>query len=168
MTRLDYPTDELLERIADAQWNGSGEGVDFSDIHQHDACNHTLSGTIKDGDVTYGFIIESGNWNGTVVHEWGHPDDVGFYKPDPPGEMLTFIPNRILNERELRAYLAWREEEWFKEKARSYLYDRHFQPGGLIERHYSKWAAGKGLTIGLLSNVQGIPHAVNKDRLSKT
>lgn len=65
------PTNDHLERIADAQWGGSGDGIHFSDIYQHNACNHTLSGTIVDGDETYGFTIESGDWNGTVVLGWG-------------------------------------------------------------------------------------------------
>lgn len=158
---LTEPTEDALDRIANAQWHYGGQwhrqppydGVTFLDIHEHNACNHTLSGTIDVDGRLYGFIVESGDWNSTVVKAWGDPEDVSVYQPEPPGEQLTFVPIHRLRPAMRQVYLWWREQEWFKEKERAYLYDRHFAPGDFTERHYHNWAAPKGMTIGLLSNV---------------
>ena len=154
------PDADILGRIVDAHWNysthGNSSGVEFRDIHQHDACNHTLSGTVDVDGTLYGFIIESGNNWGTVVHEWGLADDIGTYQPPPPPEPFTFVPADpnlpITRPGMFQVYLEWRKEEWFKAKEREYRYDRHFQPGGFVEKHYREWAAKKGMTIGLLSD----------------
>jgi hypothetical protein len=154
---LTAPTDDLLERIADAQWNRGGEGITFRDIHQMNACNHVLSGTIEDKGVVYGFVIEMGDLVGTEVREWGLAEDVGVYTPPPPPEPATFIPReRMLwadRPEMFKVYLWWRKQPWFAEKERAYAYDRHFQPGGLVESHYRDWAAQKGMVIGLLSEL---------------
>lgn len=151
-TILTEPTDEALERICDAHWNSGGEGVKFRDIHQHNACNHTLSGTIEIDGTEYGFIIQNGDWNGTVVDKWGLADDVGTYKPEPP-TLFTFVPMddtlRTSKPHMWQVYLAWRKEKWFQDKERAYNYDRHFQPGGAIENHYREWAAKKGMKPGI-------------------
>ena len=157
---LKYPTEEMLERICDAHWNGGkGEGVTFRDIYQHNACNHTLSVTIEENGTVYGFVIDNGDWNGTVVVSWGLEDDVASYKHPEPGEQLTFVqinPCLRTERPEMwQVYLWWRDQSWFKEKNRNYLYDRHFQPGVQIEKHYREWAAQKRMTIGLLSNCDG-------------
>ena len=151
------PSEESLTRICEAHWYKSGSGVKFIDIHQHDACNHTLSGTIDVGGVEYGFIIDNGNWAGTVVRAWGDPEDVGVYDPGPPPEMATFVPvDDSLSETSpglFNVYLAWRKESWFVEKERGYNYDRHFAPGGKTESYYRDWAAKKGMKIGYLSHI---------------
>jgi hypothetical protein len=154
---LAEPTDEALERICDAHWNGGGDGVRFLDIHQHDACNHTLSGVIEIDGVEHGFIIENGNRNGTEVRAWGDPEDVGTYTPPPPPEPLTFIPKDdalfATRPQMFAVYVYWRKQPWFAEKERAYAYDRHFQPGGFVENHYREWADKRGLKVGLLSSL---------------
>ena len=152
------PAEEDLERIADALWNNrKGEGIVFFDVFEHNACNHTMSGTIDVAGVVHGFIIESGDRNGTVVKGWGDPEDVGTYDPGPPPELRTFVPKdhtlHIARPEMFRVYCLWRKEKWFMEKERAYNYDRHFQPGGYIEDHYRKWATEKGLEPGYLSNL---------------
>jgi hypothetical protein len=152
---LDYPTDDALERICDAHWNGGkGEGIRFLDIYQHNACNHTLSGTIDIDGVEYGFIIDNGNNNGTDVREWGLADDIGTYTPPEPGEPVTFVPVNLLSPALLKVYHLWRKESWFKEKESGLRYDQHFAPGGATNKYYSEWAAKKGMRIGYLSDVQ--------------
>lgn len=167
MEYLAEPPEEALVRIADAQWdkdNAAKYGVVFLDIHQHNACNHTLSGTIDVDGVVHGFIIESGDWNGTVVHGWGDPEDVGCYLPGEPPEPRTFVPtNRFLfTERPemFRVYAYWRTQEWFRDMERSYNYDRHFQPGGQVETYYKEKAAKRGLVPGFLSNFTADERAV--------
>ena len=141
---------EVMERIADAMWNREGKGIHFSDIHQINACNHVASGCIEHEGESFGFIIESGDRNGTVIHDWGPEDDVGVYQPEPPTQ-YTFVPtDSFLKERRpemYKVYLYWREQEWFKEKERGYNYDRHFAPGCATEKYYRDWAATKGMQI---------------------
>lgn len=131
---------EILERICDAQWNnGKGEGINFSDIHQHNACNHTLSGSIEYQGEIFHFIINNGDWGGTEVIEFGTIDEVGVYYP-PPQTMFDFVPKSKEDPDFLKLYERWKKEEWFKKKLSSYHYDRHFQPGHKIEQHYKEWA----------------------------
>lgn len=141
---------EVMERIAEAMWNREGKGIHFSDIHQINACNHIASGRIEHEGECFGFIIESGDINGTVIHDWGHEDDVGVYQPEPP-TIYTFIPadDELKTKRpELyKVFLKWREQQWFKDKEHGYNYDRHFAPGGKTESYYRSWAASKGLKI---------------------
>lgn len=160
-----YLTDapeEALERICEAQWANPGtfvtvHGVTFHDIHRHDACNHTLSGVVDIGGVSHGFVIDNGNNSGTVVREWGNPEDVGIYDPGPPPEPRTFVPTNdaLAWERPgmFGVYLAWRKEPWFTDMERSYNYDRHFQPGSKVESHYREKAAKRGLKTGYLSDL---------------
>lgn len=148
---------QVMERIADALWNREGEGISFLDIHQHNACNHTVSGTIEHAGESFGFIIESGDIHGTVIHEWGEPEDVGVFKPAPP-TLYTFVPTdpglELRRPEMWKVYLAWRETPWFKEKERGYNYDRHFQPGSVTEKHYRDWAATKGLMPAIVEEAK--------------
>lgn len=158
---LKEPTDEILERIADAGWdynkNTVHHGVCIHERHTINATNHVYSGTVEHEDVSYGFQIESGDNNGTVVIEWGLEDDVGTFDPGPPPEPRTFLPNdQFLSDHRpemFDVYCHWRNTPWFKEKQGAYNYDRHFQPGSKIETHYRDWAATKGMRIGYLSDL---------------
>lgn len=155
---LSEPTDDVLERICDAQWNGGkGDGITFSAIHQHNVCNHTLVGEIDVDGHVYGFVIDNGDWNGTEVRQWdADPENVGWREPAPP-EPATFLPAKIdhvANPGLWRVYATWRKERWFADKVRGLNYDRHFAPGGATEKHYREWAATKGLKIGFLSDLR--------------
>ena len=157
------PSDDDIERIIDAFCQGGTisnkgrDGVVFFDIYQHDAVNHTLSGTIDKDGLIHGFIIDNGNWGGTEIKSWGDPEDVGSYEPPLPPEPRTFIPtNPFLHEERpamFKVYLHWRTQDWFIKKERGYNYDRHFQPGCAVETHYRDWAATKGMKVGYLSEL---------------
>lgn len=159
---LEYPTDEILERIADAGWNYSRKdyrdaGLSIHDRHTINACNHVYSGTVEHEGKAYGFQIEMGDNNGTVIHAWGLEDDVGTFDAGPPPEPRTFIPNddNLFTDKPhmFDVYCYWRNSQWFKEKQGAYNYDRHFQPGGKIEGHYRDWAKTKGMKVGYLSDL---------------
>lgn len=149
---------DFLERLADMSWNGkrtSSDGtIRISDVYQHNAANHTYSGTLLHAGEEFGFIIESGDRNGTLVVDFGPADDVGTFQQPKP-ELYTFVPtnDRLKEERPAMyaVYLAWTKEEWFKEKVRGYNYDRHFAPGSKTETYYREWAAKKGLKPALES-----------------
>jgi hypothetical protein len=155
---MNTPTKDILELICDAHWNNNGQhnGITFHDIYQHNACNHTLSGTIDINGTLYGFVIDNGDRDGTVVHKWGLADDVGIYKHPEPTEPLTFVPKNINLKTERpgmwKVYLSWIKQDWFIKKEQAYLYDRHFQPGAFVEKHYRDWADQKGLVVGFLSD----------------
>lgn len=143
---------EIAERIVDAHWNGGGKGVEFTNIHQFNACNHRMAGTIDvDGEV-FGFIVRSGDWGGFEVENYGKMDDVDIYTYDaPPESRFTFAPTddnlKENNPMGYALYVYWTAQEWFREKLRNYHYDRHFQPGCAIEKAYRDWAAEKGMKI---------------------
>lgn len=142
----------VLEKISDVccSQEQNSDGVKIHSTFQHNACNHTYSGTIEHDGKTFAFIIESGDWNGTVIRAWGSPEDVGLYAPPKP-VLKTFVPKdpilKMTRPGLWKVYFEWTKQEWFREKVRSYNYDRHFQPGGLIEKHYTDWADKKGLRI---------------------
>ena len=128
-------------------------GVHIYDAHAHDAINYTLSGNITFEGVEYGFIVHDGNWNGTEVREWGLSDDVGRYEAPPP-TIWTMVPatNRIRQGYHgysmfKDVYLAWRKEEWFKKICRDFMYDKHFAPGLVTNKHYHGLAAERGLKL---------------------
>lgn len=153
---LTEPPDSVLERICDAfyelcGYTGSSDGVTLLDVHQHNAVNHTLSGTVDVDGTIYGFIVENGDWNGTVVRRWGDPEDVSVYQPEPPGEPLTFVPDWNASPSTIAAWHTLRRTAAFTEKVGAYAYDRHFAPGGATEKHYRAWAAERGLVVGHLS-----------------
>jgi hypothetical protein len=152
---MEHPSEEVLERICDAHWNGQDiNGVVFLDKYRHDAINYTLSGTVEVDGKVYGFIIDDGNWDGTVVRAWGDPEDVSIYQPSPR-EPLTFVPkNHHLEGLALQKYLLLRKSDWFKKIVGEMNYDMHFAPGTKTTSYYREWAEKKGLTIGLLSNLE--------------
>lgn len=146
---------DTLERICDAMWNKKYQadyGVKFSDIHQHNACNHTATGEIEIQGKKFGFIIDNGDWGGTVIREWGEPGEIGIYEPPKP-TIYTFVPENddLKTEKPhiYRVYLLWRKQGWFKEKEKGYNYDKHFQPGCKTESHYRDWAKSKGMKIAI-------------------
>lgn len=142
----------FLEELCDLEWSGKTrtDRITISDSHRHDACNYTHSGTVVIDGTEYGFVIDNGNWNGTVVREWGLAEDVGIYQPPKPA-IYTFVPaNDTLKEDALGLwliYLSWHKEDWFQDKVRGYNYDRHFAPGGKTENYYRDWASKKGMKI---------------------
>lgn len=143
---------EVMERIADAMWSREGVGIHVRDFHTINASNHVMSGIIDYAGERFGFVVESGDNAGTVIHEWGDPEDVGCFEPPRP-TLYTFVPlnDNLKAERPAMydVYLHWTTQAWFKDKERAYNYDRHFQPGWLVENHYREWAAKKGLKIAI-------------------
>lgn len=158
----------FLETLCDLGWNSErdSDGIHISSSYQHDAANYTYSGIFTHEGVEYGFIIDNGNENGTVVREWGFAADVGEYKPPKP-TIYTFVPNNDMLKEDQPGlwgvYLEWRKAAWFQEKERGYNYDRHFAPGGKTESHYRDWAASKGMKIVSRETAQEIVDRPKRD-----
>lgn len=164
--------DEKIEAILEAgivilqqsRREGTVGEITFSRIDQHDAINHTFYGYFQHGEEEVCFSIDNGNWNGTVVNEFGEDTDlspareVTVYrlkaKPTPswgpnPDETVEAYVDRVEAWRKRNEVIMdhWRKEPWFQEMERSYNYDRHFQPGGKVEDHYRAKAAKRGLVF---------------------
>lgn len=160
----------FLEELCDLEWSSDrkSDRITISDSYRHDTCNYTHSGTVTIDGIEYGFVIDNGNWNGTVVREWGLAEDVGIYEPPKP-TIYTFVPtNDTLKEDRpglWGVYLAWRKEAWFQDKERGYNYDRHFAPGGKTETYYRDWASKKGLKIATQGEAEEIINRPKRDLL---
>jgi hypothetical protein len=126
------------------------EAITITGVHTHNSVNHTITGYVEHAGKTYAFEVDNGDWNGTVVRQWGDPETVPTFVP-PKQTYWDFVPKDetmpVTRPGMYMAYLNWREEPWFEEKRRGYSYDNHFQPGLLTERHYRKWADTKGLKL---------------------
>lgn len=157
----DDAAEDVLTRICEAQWCGDWArfGIEIRDIHQWNACNHTISGEIEVKGVQYGFIVDNGDWAGTVVQEWGLADDVGTFDPPEP-TIYTLIPKNPLLRFDSpglwSVYLAWRGQSWFEEIVRGYNYDRHFAPGGKTESYWSAKADQRGLKLAPTENYEAL------------
>lgn len=167
-TSGDAVAAEFLEELCNMEWSRDTKSprIRISSSHQHNACNYTHSGTVTIDGVEYGFIIDNGDWNGTVVREWGLADDVGSYEPPRP-TIYTFVPtdDALKDDKPglWLVYLHWREQPWFQEKERGYNYDRHFAPGGKTETYYHEWAASKGMKIASSEAAQEIIDRPKRD-----
>lgn len=142
----DDAAEELLSRICEAHYSGDGggDGVYFSVVHQHDAINYTLAGSVEHDGTEYGFVIDDGNLAGTVLREF-EPGDVGHYTPPPPPR-YTMVPiNPNLSKGLRKVYEAWKQEAWFAEMVGEFAYDSHFAPGSSAVRYWQEKAAQRGL-----------------------
>lgn len=146
--------DEMLEAICEAYYEGKESGDRFSfEVVRHDAINVTLYGFIDD---EIGFVIDDGNYAGTVVQSYG-PDTSTIPPEGYYARLFDVGPglrhNRSLTQRTglLTVYVAWVRGDGVKdvEKAEhDYAYDAHFAPGGKTTEHYAKIAQARGLVLG--------------------
>ena len=144
-----YPkeTDELLDAITNASCNNKSDDiVTIFDRQTINAANHIFEGSVKFNDQEWFFVMDSGDYNGTVIRQWSL-DPVRMEKHEPV--FYTFVPmNQELKEERPAmwgVYLYWRKQAWFKDMERSYNYDRYFQPGTVTENHYREMAKKRGL-----------------------
>lgn len=141
--------ESVLTRICEAGWapNRPEPGISNLEVHQHNACNHTYEGVFDYEGVEFSFIVDDGDWGGTVVREFTTEESRG-YEMAPPTQYVL-VPEkadlRSANPAMYSAYLHWTKTSWFDDLQRSYNYDRHFQPGVKIEQHYRDKARQRGL-----------------------
>jgi len=141
--------EDILMRISEAAWSGGPVPAGMTlDVYTHNACNHTFSGTIVYEGEEFGFVIESGDRNGTQIDEWGPAEDVGTYQPPQPTVYRLVPVDPDLKSKSMgmwNVYMAWRNEDWFKKIESGYNYDRHFAPGGKTKTYWQGNAARRGL-----------------------
>ena len=142
----DYNTDSLLKM---SEYRGKDFTITIASVHRFDNINCEVHGFVEIEDKEYEFVIEDGNWNGTVVKEWSLDKKIQ-YTP-PVSERPVFVPkDPRLKENSpalYNVYLKWKKEEWFKEKERQYAYDMYFSPCAKTHMWWREWLDKKGLTV---------------------
>lgn len=144
-------SEDVITRILEKAYYGRPNDTDIciNNIHKHDALNCTISGTILYNDVEYGFIISDGNNNGTDIIEWGLSDDVGYYEPEEPAELILApfdYPNTVINDSARFArYLRLRDNPEIKQLLSNYQYDKYFAPSARITKYWNDKAKEKNL-----------------------
>jgi hypothetical protein len=142
--------DDVMLMIAEAAsgWNDH-ECITILDRDRMDAINVRASGILDWEGREYWFIVRDGNWDGTVLEGWEESGVQTFEHHEPTRWALQ--PRRGLVEDAIAAgkgpFLLWKWETMLKnhkeiaEIPGKYSYDRHFQPGGLVEKHWKDAAA---------------------------
>ena len=145
--------EDVLTAIAEAaQGCGNDDRITILEVDRIDAINVRAQGIIEIDDVEHVFIVEDGNWNGTVLHSW---DDDAEFKPaqrstwalaprnDLVGGALASGDGKFL----IRKWDALLKRPEVSEIPGKYTYDRMMQPGCVIEKHYREAAAKHGFVI---------------------
>jgi hypothetical protein len=127
--------------------DGSSHGdVFIIERDWRDAINVRANGIITIGENEFSFIVRVGNHDGFQFEDW-EGDKV--FEPAARTEW-TLAPDNGLIDRAIAAgrgpFLIWKWDASMKrpEVAKipgSYMYDKHFQPGGAIERYWKAEAA---------------------------
>jgi len=143
-------SEDVLTRILEkVYYQRTDADICINEVHKHDALNCTISGTILYNDIEYGFIISDGNNNGTDIIEWGLADDVGYYEPEAPIELILApfdYPNTIVNDpAKFARYLKLRDDPEIKKILFSYQYDKYFAPSASITKYWTDKAKEKNL-----------------------
>jgi hypothetical protein len=145
----EHIRDEIMYAIAGTAsgWEEDSR-VTILDRDRMDAINVRASGIIEVNGNEYWFIVEDGNWNGTVLHAWDYAGEQKFEYHQPT--QWTLQPQRHLIDRAIVSgkgpfllakwdIMAARPE--IAEIVRSYAYDRYVQPGCVTEDHWRDKAA---------------------------
>lgn len=139
--------EDVMQMIAEAA-SGWGEhaSVTLLDRDRHDAINVTAHGIITVEGVEHRFIVDDGNWDGTVLRSWD--DDKVFeiaertvYALQPARHL---IDSAVMAGRGPFLLMKWDAMLQHADIARipgNYAYDRMVQPGSKIEGHYREAAA---------------------------
>lgn len=142
--------EEIMTAIAGtaAGWEKDSR-VTILDRDQLDAINVRASGIIEVDGKEHWFIVEDGNWNGTVLHAWDHAGEQKFEYHRPTQWALQpqrhLIDQAIQNGKGPFLVIKWdamlKNRKELAEIPGKYAYDRHFQPGGKVEAYWKDAAA---------------------------
>jgi hypothetical protein len=153
----DIPKDvqeTTLEAIENAAWDGRGQHgpVYISSVDKHDAINITAEGevhlTICGKEKEFTFVIESGNYNGTVLRGWEEAGQQEIEICEPT--RWTLAPANLNASSATDLLKRW--DEVLKDpKAgaipNNYTYDNYVTGGDSTSRHWRQEAAKLGMTI---------------------
>lgn len=139
--------EDVMQMIAEAAGGWCNHSsVTILDRDRHDAINVTAHGIVMVEGVEHRFIVDDGNWNGTVLRDWD--GDMVFEHHRPTVYALQpearLIDQAIMSGKGPFLLMKWDAMLRHADIASipgKYAYDRMMQPGGLIEDHYRKAAA---------------------------
>jgi hypothetical protein len=148
-----YGEDRLQQIVEESFGDKPSPGLTFSHIEHHDAINRTIKGYFDHEGEEVCFDVDDGNWNGTVVREFGEDTNL-----DPPtghyARLFDMRPQDQWAALPLRTalidlYRSWCKGEVgdFKKTEEAYAYDAHFAPGIKTTNHYSAYASKVGVVI---------------------
>lgn len=139
--------DVMLMMTEAAHCDKAHENVTILERDWYDAINVQVSGIIKINDEEYSFQLASGNRNGTELLDWN--GNRTFVPHVPTRYALQPKRQLVLDaiEKENGPFLVVKWDAMLKNHRKiaeipdKYTYDKRFQPGTLIERHYQAEAA---------------------------
>jgi hypothetical protein len=139
--------EDVMQMIAEAAQGWSEHAsVTILERDRHDAINVTAHGIVTVEGVEHRFIVDDGNWDGTVLRDWDGDKVFEIRKPTvyalQPEAWL--IDQAVMSGKGPFLLLKWDamlKHEDIARIPRGYGYDRMMQPGLKIEDHYRKAAA---------------------------
>lgn len=148
--------DDIMTAISEAAHMGGGQHGCVHILEQDplDAINVRAQGIVTVNGREFWFIVESGNWNGTVLEGWEYAGTQTF-EPRPRTQWALaprpdLVTDAIVSGRGPFLVAKWDAFLTRKEIAEipgKYTYDRMMQPGSKIEQHYRGTAAKHGFVL---------------------
>lgn len=142
--------EDVMLMVAEAAsgWNDH-DCITILDRDRMDAINVRASGILDFEGREYWFIVRDGNWDGTVLEGW---EDAGVqtFEPHEPIRWALqprrdLIGDAIAHGKGPFLLLKWdailKNHSEVAAIPGKYAYDRHFQPGGFVEKHWKDAAA---------------------------
>lgn len=129
-------------------WNDH-DCITILDRDRMDAINVRASGILDWEGREYSFIVRDGNWDGTVLEAWEEAGVQKFEYHQPTVYALQprrdLIGDAIVSGKGPLLLAKWDAILKFRSDVAAipnkYAYDRHFQPGGFVEKHWKDRAA---------------------------
>jgi hypothetical protein len=157
--------DDVMTNISEAAHAGFGQhgNVFIIDQDRIDSINVRAQGSVTVEGTEYAFIVEDGNWNGTVLEGWEHTGTQTF--TPLPRTQWTLAPRHDLVSSAIAEnrgpfliakWDAFLSRPDVAEIPRHYTYDRMMQPGCVIESHYRGKAEKLGLVLTDKENADAI------------
>ena len=142
--------DDVMLMIAEAASGWSDHDcITILDWDRMDAINVRASGILDWEGREFWFIVRDGNWDGTALEAWEETGVQKFEYHEPTVWALQprrdLISDAIVDGKGPFLLIKW--DAILKNRPEvaaipgKYAYDRHFQPGGLVEKHWKDAAA---------------------------
>lgn len=164
--------DAVMTEIAEASYYGEGKHGNVYILEQvkHDVINVTVSGVFTLEGREFWFLLDNGNWNGTVLRGWEEAGEQAM-APSKPTQW-TLVPNSTVISEALdaqRGHILLQVWEAFltrKEVAEipgKYAYDKFFAPGGKTETYWRDKAATYNLILSTQEHADEIRARLRED-----
>lgn len=146
--------DDILTQICEALHYPDDTSKNVC-VYEHDRINATNvrgKGTVTIDDEEYEFIAESGDNNGFRFESWNDDRTFERHKPTvwtlaPSSELIANADTDVKKKALLDSWDRLMDRSEISKIASDYTYDRHFQPGTVIERHYRAKASNINMQL---------------------